>query len=167
MVLQDLRDGLEGREPRRAKRPPNLKEPALPTWGNPFVYVQIEYPLSDNKALVPPAEIEDEVQALWWIGSRLNEEWGGKNRVITTLPRNISAAKVAAAKACFEKKKDNPIQGNPFDCFDGLPFEDLIPISRVAFDFALFALLPVLAVLVMGVVISWIISGFKTKSAEK
>jgi hypothetical protein len=81
MVLQDLRDGLEGREPRRARR----KEPALPTWDNPFVYVQIEYPLSDNKELVPPAEIEDEVQALWWIGSKLNEEWAGKSRVITTL----------------------------------------------------------------------------------
>ena len=92
MVLQDLRDGLEGREPRRARRKQDplaplvpLKEPPLPTWDNPFVYVQIEYPLSDNKALVPPAELEDEAQALWWIGSRLNKEWGGKTRVITTL----------------------------------------------------------------------------------
>jgi hypothetical protein len=57
MFLQDLRDGLEGREPRRAR----CKEPALPTWDNPFIYVQIQYPLSDNKEFVPPAEVEDSI----------------------------------------------------------------------------------------------------------
>jgi hypothetical protein len=105
MVLQDLRDGLEGQEPRRARN----KEPVLPTWDNPFIHVQIEYPLSDNREFVPPAEIEDEAQALWWIGSKLNEEWAGESWVITTL-------QILTRYAAFVRRngKTHPIVPLPF-----------------------------------------------------
>ena len=84
MALRDLQDLMEGRQPRNA-RPLEDQEEALPSWDNPFVFVRIEYPLSDDEAFEIPANLKDEAEALWWIGDRLHEERHGKDHVISAL----------------------------------------------------------------------------------
>ena len=89
MVFRDLRDGLEGRTPRRAKRidvPFGLKDkPGHPTWDEPFVYVEIEYPLDENVQYTPPPQLEDRAESLWWLASVLNDEAGTKDNVVSAL----------------------------------------------------------------------------------
>jgi hypothetical protein len=67
--------------------------------------------------LVPPAEIEDETQALWWISAKLNEEWGSKNRIISTL-------QILTRFAAFVRRngKTHPIIPIPFfDSYQAKP----------------------------------------------
>src|SRR5689334_10012546 len=76
------------------------------------------------------------------------------------VPRNVSVK----ANACFKARQNNPTLGKPVDCFpDGSlsHFEHLISRRTIVRDYAVLALVPVFAVLAMGLAARWIFIRFK------
>jgi len=67
----------------------------------------------------------------------------------------------ARQQKCFETLKANPALGNPRSCLvGGIKFDDLIPIDREVAKFAALAFVPILATLVLGLAVAWIVAGF-------
>jgi hypothetical protein len=112
---------------------------------------------------------------LWLVASVawvIGVSWFGYVNVI--VPRN----KAASEHACFEVRRSNPKLGNPFDCFEGnttpappagfvpdpprrtIAFDDLIPLSAYS-NYILIAFLPVIAVLILGLAVVWVVAGFR------
>jgi hypothetical protein len=68
----------------------------------------------------------------------------------------------AAYNACFEARKADSTLGNPFGCFDGAsPFADLVPWSSDIIKYGTWAFAPVIATLVLGFSIAWVLAGFR------
>jgi len=62
------------------------------------LYISITYPLDDPKGFVPPLEVADKSSAMFWIAAKLNEEWGTKPKLITTLQSLTRLAAVVRRK---------------------------------------------------------------------
>lgn len=97
---------------------------------------------------------------LWLITSMLWITWVGwiayEGAVV---PRLVAANQ----NACLEARKANPSLGNPFDCFDGggMSFADVVPWSTDIISYGALAFTPVLVLLLIGLVIRWIVAGFR------
>ena len=73
----------------------------------------------------------------------------------------VVPAKIAAQRACADARKGDASLGNPYDCFDKghVRFDDLISVDVV--PYLGWALLPPFVILALGLILGWIISGFR------
>jgi hypothetical protein len=93
---------------------------------------------------------------LWLLGSAL---WVG---VVAWIAYYSVVVPRQAAATCFETRKADSTLGNPFDCFDSAsPFADLIPWSSDIMKYGTWAFAPVVATLVLGLSIAWVLAGFR------
>jgi hypothetical protein len=96
---------------------------------------------------------------LWLLMSVL---WVGAVGWIAYYSAVVPRQAAAAQGACFEARKLDSNLGNPFDCFDGAsPFSDLIPWSSDIIKYSTLAFVPVVAMLVLGLSIGWVLAGFR------
>ena len=69
--------------------------------------------------------------------------------------------KVPAQRACADARKGDASLGNPYDCFDKghVRFDDLISVDAI--PYLGWALVPPFVILALGLILGWIISGFR------
>jgi hypothetical protein len=95
------------------------------------------------------------VLSLFWVGIVAYDTYD-----IVLVPRQMAAD----AQVCVEARNKNKGLGNPADCVSNLPggmFADLMPLEPILIQRALAATLPPLVLLLIGVVLGWVASGFR------
>jgi hypothetical protein len=99
------------------------------------------------------------VVSLLWIGSIA---WETYENVF--VPRRSAAA----AAACAETRAANKSLGNPWDCYAGLKggmFEDLTQVQPILIQRTMVAIGPPLGLLLFGMIVGWVLAGFRRKVA--
>ena len=85
--------------------------------------------------------------------------------------RSISSA----ADACSAARVANRALGSPFDCFDNISaivnsvyttFDHQIALPRFLANYLAVALGPILAALALGLVVAWVLGGFKHRTSS-
>ena len=85
--------------------------------------------------------------------------------------RSISSA----ADACSAARVANRALGDPFDCFDHISaivnsvystFDHQIALPRFLANYLAVALGPILAALALGLVVAWVLGGFKHRTSS-
>jgi hypothetical protein len=93
---------------------------------------------------------------LWLLVSAL---WVG---VVAWIAYYSAVVPRQTAATCFAAREADRNLGNPFDCFDlASPFADLIPVSSDIIKYGTWAFAPVVATLVLGLSIAWVLAGFR------
>lgn len=67
----------------------------------------------------------------------------------------------AEQKVCADERTKNPSLGNPFECFTEVRFDDLVPLTPSLLRYIALAGGPVIAILIFGGAVFWVVSGFK------
>ena len=96
---------------------------------------------------------------LWLLVSAL---WVGVVAWIAYYSAVVPRLAAAAQDTCFAAREADRNLGNPFGCFTGAsPFADLVPWSSDIMQYGTWAFAPVVAPLVLGLSIAWVLAGFR------
>ena len=105
---------------------------------------------------------------VWTVGSA---SWAILIAWLAHHTRSISSA----ADACSAARVANRALGNPFDCFDHISaivngvysaFDHQIALPRFLANYLAVALGPILAALALGLVVAWVLGGFKHRTSS-
>jgi hypothetical protein len=103
---------------------------------------------------------------VWTVGSA---SWAILVAWLAHHTRSISSA----ADACSAARVSNRALGNPFDCFDHISaivnsthsiFAHQIPLPRFIANYLAVVVGPILAALALGLVVAWVLAGFKHRT---
>ena len=105
---------------------------------------------------------------VWTVGSA---SWAILIAWLAHHTRSISSA----ADACSAARVANRALGSPFDCFDNISaavnsvyttFDHQIALPRFLANYLAVALGPILAALAVGLVVAWVLGGFKHRTSS-
>ena len=105
---------------------------------------------------------------VWTVGSA---SWAILIAWLAHHTRSISSA----ADACSAARVANRALGSPFDCFDNIStivnsvystFDHQIALPRFIANYLAVVLGPILAALALGLVVAWVLGGFKHRTSS-